>query len=42
MLRSDGCINLLDFGLLKLTENGNAHQRLAGDSSTMVDTDPAS
>jgi serine/threonine-protein kinase len=40
MLRSDGYIKLLDFGLLKLTENSSAHQRLAGDSSVMVDTDP--
>ncbi len=40
MLRSDGYIKLLDFGLLKLTENSSAHQRLAGGASVMVDTDP--
>ncbi len=40
MLRNDGYIKLLDFGLLKLTENSSAHQRLAGESSAMIDTDP--
>ena len=40
MVRNDGYIKLLDFGLVKLTENSTAQQRLAGEPSTMIDTDP--
>ncbi|HEY0323194.1 MAG TPA: serine/threonine-protein kinase [Pyrinomonadaceae bacterium] len=40
MLRSDGYIKLLDFGLVKLTENGSAQQRLVGGNPTIIDTDP--
>ena len=40
MLRRDGYIKLLDFGLVKLTENSSAQQRLAGEHSTIIDTDP--
>ena len=40
MLRRDGYVKILDFGLAKLTEKSPAHQSSDSDASTLLQTDP--
>lgn len=40
MLRRDGYVKVLDFGLAKLTEKSSAHQSSDSDAATLLQTDP--